>query len=569
MKKILRLVILLLIAALCIGAYALFGPRIMRAYTMRAAEQATDEDPGRAAELYARVLESSPRDEELRIQICDLYMEAGNYTRAEHTIIAGLRDVGPSVTLYKKLCALYVVQDKLLDAVDLLAGIRSPDIKDKIDSQRPAPPVFSLPGATYDSRVEVELTADTGCVVYVSWEDNIPTVSEAYTDAVRLEPGVTRARAVAVNSEGLVSDWAVCEYNLVNIVDPISFEDPAVEYLIRQALGKPSEQLYTTDLWSIEELASANEEEYRTLSDLAYCTGLRTLRLTGVRNRCDITALAELTNLTELTLASFGIDAMDLETVGQISGLEKLNLPDNNIGSVAALESLAHLSELDLSQNSILNIDPLSKLGSLKALNLSQNAVQDLAALSSLSELTVLIAEENRIVFLPGLETLTALRRLELSYNPGLSSLEELSGLTALETVQAAHCRIEALPDLSQLKSLTTLNVTANYIENLDGIAGLSALKILNCAENMISSLEPLRDCSSLETIDASKNSISSVEPLGSLPALKTLRVENNSLTTLLSLKECPSLTEVYAFGNALADPINAFNGTKIKVYRQ
>ncbi|MDR0325749.1 MAG: leucine-rich repeat domain-containing protein [Oscillospiraceae bacterium] len=570
MKRIIRLVIILLVAGLLYAAYALFGGRAVNAFTLRAAEQAREAgDAERAASLYERALGVSPRDETLRLLVCDLYREAGNFSRAEFTLTSGLRDVGPSAALYAKLSAVYVEQNKLLDAVNLLDTIRLPDARDKIGAARPAPPEFLLPAGVYRQRVEAELIAGDGCLIYVSWTGEVPSVTrDLYTGTVALGPGVTRARAVAVSAGGLVSEWAEAEYTLEQIIDPIEFTDPAVESLIRETIGKPEGLLYTSDIWDITSLVSARPANYTTLDDLLLCPKLQELSLTGNQGRCDISVLPLLEHLDTLSLTSFGIDSFDLEWIGQCISLGRLYLADNSIGSVAPLEGLERLEVLELPSNSILDVTPLARLGSLRILRLSQNAIQDVSALSALSNLTELRADENLLASLYGLERLERLEVLNVSYNARLASLEEIAGLTSLVRFAASHCQIEELPNLSRLKALEELYLANNSVSGFEGITGLPSLRVLDCAGNAVRSLEPLRGCIALETLDVSRNDISTVEPLAGLPSLHTIHIEYNTVSTMLPLKECPSLKEVFAFGNSLTDPLNAFDGTGIKIHR-
>jgi Leucine-rich repeat (LRR) protein len=566
MKKLLRLFVFAAVIALFYGAYALFGARVANVYNARAAELARAAgDLDRAAVLYARVLDNSPRDESLRLLVFDLWRGAGNLSRAEHVLYAGLRDVGPSAALYQNLCAIYVEQDKLLDAVDLLNGIRSPDARERIEAARPASPDFLLPGGIYEERVDAGLAAGEDCIIYVSWTGGIPSISsDLYTGPVALGPGVTAARAVAVNADGLVSDWVETEYTLRNIIDPVTFSDPALERAIRTAVGKPDGLLFTSDLWEITELRMEEPAAYTTLDDLRYCPKLEVLSLHGSGAGCDISVLPELENLSRLMLASFALNTFDLEIIGQCGALEYLGLADNHIGSVTPLEGLERLIWLDLSSNNVLDVTPLSRLGSLQTLRLTQNALQELSALSALKNLRILEVGENRVTSLHGLAGLSSLEVLEVSNNP-LTSVGELSSLPSLRILTAAYCQIETLPNLSRLNNLESITIHNNAITSLGGLTGLPSLRELYCQYNAISSLEPLKDCAALETLNVSNNAIESVEPLGGLPALARLVVENNQIKTLLPLKACPKLRDIYAFGNSLTDPLNAFNGTPLE----
>ncbi|MDR1670072.1 MAG: tetratricopeptide repeat protein [Oscillospiraceae bacterium] len=583
MKKI-GIVIILAVLAMLGVAYVLFGARLTAAYNSNAAEQAREAgDLARAAALYERVLTRSPRDEELRLKVSGLYEDAGNFSRAEFVIWEGLRGSVPSAALYGRLCALYVAQDKLSDAAELLEGIEDASLREEVAARRPPPPVFSLPGGVYEQRIEVSLAAEG--TVYVSWTGGIPSVETGlYTEPAALDPGVTSARALAVGEGGFVSDWAVCEYELINIIDPILFEDPSVERLIRAALNKPDGLLYSSDLWAVETLASEEAASFATLNDLAHCRELRSLSLTGSGNNCDVSALPQLQKLSELSLTSFGIDSAELELIGLLPALTKLFLPGNSIGSVAPLERLTGLTDLDISGNYILDAAPLGTLGALQTLNISRNAVQTLAGLSPLSGLLALSAAENPLVSLGGAEGLSSLQNLDVSYCPGLESLDEIARLTALTRVTAGHCGLQRLPDLSACAALSQLDVSSNalgtlikpgseqaddvpeMLGGLEGLEGLTSLKFMSCADNFVSSLAPLSGCLSLQWLDASGNEISSAEPLRGLPALGTLWVENNNLSSLLPLKGCPSIKEIHAFGNDIGDPIDSFAGTGIEV---
>ncbi|MCL2004366.1 MAG: tetratricopeptide repeat protein [Oscillospiraceae bacterium] len=567
MKKIVRFLIMVGVVALFWGAYALFGVRVTDAFNLRAAEQALEAgDLERAAGLFTRALENSPRDEALRIRICGLYRDAGNLTRAEHILFAGLRDVGPSAALYMELCALYVAQDKLYDAVRLLDEIGSPGVSAEINALRPPPPEFSASGGRYEERIGVDVSGEAGALVYVSWAGEIPSVSaDLFSETVFLEPGVTLARAVAVDSSGLVSRWADTEYVLENIVDPVAFADSGIERAVRETLGRTGGLLYTSDLWGVTEIWLEDPAVYATLDDLRYFPRLQTLGLTGDHGRCDLSVLPELENLTVLSLRSFGVDALDLEIIGQCAGLEQLFLPDNKIGSVSPLETLERLTVLDLSTNYILDVTPLGRLRMLEELRLTQNAVQGVAGLAPLTRLRALYLDENRITSLLGLENLLLLEALDLSFNSGLTSIDETAGLSSLVRLYAPRCQIEELPDMQSLRALEELYLGFNMLNSLDGLRGLAALRVLYCPDNAVASLEPLVDSVSLEILEISRNTVNSVEPLAELPALEILRIEYNALGTLLPLKQSPSLNEVYAHGNNISDPLNSFHGTRLE----
>jgi hypothetical protein len=567
MKKSIVFVIMLAVAALLYGVYTLFGVRVVNTFTLQAAEQALEAgDYARAAGLYARILESTPRDEALRLLVAGLYRDSGNFSRAEHTLLSGLRGTNASTALYKSLSALFAEQDKLYDAVKLLDDIPNPSVGTEIAAMRPSPPVFSHQGGVYEERIDVALTA--GGTIFVSSAGDYPSVlTDLYTAPLSLGPGTVLIKAVAVSAGGLVSGWATEEYTLENIIDPVIFADPAIEDALRKVINKPDGQIFTSDLWNIEELIfDEDAADYQTLGDLRHCPRLHTLKLKGLHNPCDISVLPSLEGLAVLSLDSMGVDSIMLEGLASCVGLRRLYLPNNGVGPVSHLSALAGLTVLDLSSNSVLDLTPLSGLGALQYLGLSQNAVEDLGPLGPLENLRTLLLDRNRIVSLQGLQGLTRLETLNVSFNPRLTSLAEVSGMTNLTVLSASNCQIGELPNLSRLTALRELSLASNGITGLEGLRGLPSLRTLTLTHNSVESLSALSELSSLETLNVSNNQLESINPLRGLPALATLSVENNFLRTLTPLKECPALRNVFAFGNSITDALNTWEGTGVNV---
>jgi hypothetical protein len=545
MKKRLTLIFVLALAAMLLGAYVLFGTAVINALTERAAGQALDAgDLARAAGLYARILERTPRDEPLRLFVCDLYREAGNFSRAEYTLQSVLSESYSTAALYKKLSALFAEQDKLYDAVDLLNNIANSAIRASVDAARPAPPEFSHLSGVYEERIDVSLTAGEGCAIYVSLAGDFPSVRDGhYTEHLPIGPGATSLIAAAVSAEGLVSDWATAEYQLNNINDPVTFADTAVETAIRHAIGKPSGQIFTSELWGVETLVfDQTAADYQTLDDLRYCTALRTIRLLGLHGSCDISAVFSLEELRVVSFDSMGVDSFNLKGIDALKKLTELYLPNNRIGAVTPLTGMISLTALDLSSNSVLDLSPLSGLTALRTLRLSQNAVSGVSPLSQLTAITSLDLDRNRIRSLSGLENMDRLQSLDVSYNHDLSSLDEIAGLTALSGLYASNCGIRSVPALSP--SLADIDLSSNGIKDIGGLSGLRSLR----------------------TLDVSKNGIERLpSPIG-FSALQTINVEDNELTSLTPLKGCPSLRKIHAFGNTITDPINTWSGTGVEV---
>ena len=121
---------------------------------------------------------------------------------------------------------------------------------------------------------------------------------------------------------------------------PVTFPDPNLEAAIREAIGKPTGDIYP--------------------SDLAGLTHLHAYQ----RNITDLTGLEHCTSLTYL------------------------DLYDNQIADISPIANLGSLADLDLMYNQISNVSPLASLTSLTDLSLGYNEVSDISPLAGLTNLT-------------------------------------------------------------------------------------------------------------------------------------------------------------------------------------
>lgn len=150
------------------------------------------------------------------------------------------------------------------------------------------------------------------------------------------------------------------------------------------------------------------------------------------KNITDISALGELTNLTELSLWNNQIS--DISPLASLVNLTRLELFHNQISDISSLASLTKLVWLKLDYNQISDISPLASLNGLTLLHLSSNQISDVTPLASLTDLTELSLDFNQVGDVSSLESLTKLTSLNLDYNQisDVSPLALLANLTRL-----------------------------------------------------------------------------------------------------------------------------------------
>ena len=403
------------------------------------------------------LFERSPADPQLCLRLTDAYLDDNNTARAEYTLTRGINANADHLALHQKLCEVYLLQDKLWDAVTYLDELPNPLVKEQLDALRPATPVLDPPPGIYEEAVTLNMTVPEGIDCYLSLEGKVPSLAnDAWAGSFALPAGVTNVKAVAVK-DGLVSSWVTDTYRIENVIQPVSFSDPALETLLRELLEEPTQTIISHELWDITVLSNVEPTHYASLSDLAHLQNLTELSLYGDGSQVNIAPLSALTGLKKLSLRHFALDTADLEIIAQWTWLEELALPDNRITALDPVTELTALTSLNLKNNNITDASPLGGLTGLTLLDLSKNALTDTAPLTTLNALKELSLSENRLRDLRGLHTLTALNLLDISYNE-ISDLSPLDPCTALRDIYAFGNPLAQTPE-----TLSDMSAAVHY----------------------------------------------------------------------------------------------------------
>jgi len=212
----------------------------------------------------------------------------------------------------------------------------------------------------------------------------------------------------------------------------VTFPDSDLEAAIREAIGKPTGDIYPSDLAGLTSL-DASKRNIADLTGLEQCTSLIMLNL-NTNQISEITPLANLTNLTTLWLG--GNQISDIQALVNLTNLTHLYLHCNQISdsNLPALTNLTNLTCLELSDNQISDITPLANLTNLTDLFLHNNQISDISPLANLTSLTVLWLAYNQINYVTPLANLTNLIYLDLWVNQisDITSLANLTNLTYL-----------------------------------------------------------------------------------------------------------------------------------------
>ena len=333
---------------------------------------------------------------------------------------------------------------------------------------------------------------------------------------------------------------------VVDETAPIQWQDPALEALVREVLGKPEGEIYPTDLdhiWGVElwgdqhlffngeggsEMYVDADGRYQEVRDpvekrvIASSTELflfprdKEPRGNYLRNGA-YTVNGETFNRGAISsLADFA----------NFRNLRYLYVFKNDLQDVSGLSGLDELVELYLIDDNLQEVGTLSDLPHLEALTLSANFLEDISPLFQLTQLTNLVVRDNEIRSLEGIGALENLTRLNVANN-----------------------HVDSLEPVADLPHLDGLVVSTNPIEDLEPIAGLTNLKNLYLDETQVHDLTPLQMLTSLEYVNITDLQVDRIDfaPLAVLPNLNSLVVGQSQaeIVNLRSLAEIPGLKTV------------------------
>ncbi len=550
MKKTLKRIVPLLLVAALIASLCwyifVYDRETVRDFLMAQARSCAQNGHFEAAAWYYDIsYEFAGEDENVAIDLAQIYKDSGNYTKAEHTLVSAIAD-GATSELYMALCRTYVEQDKLLDAVNMLDKVADPAIKAELDALRPAAPTPDFVPGFYSQYISLNFTHEGG-TLYVSTDGEYPSTADTpCVTPVALEGGETKIYAVTVGDNGLVSPLAILSYTVGGVIEEVELADAYIEELIQEKLMFGHDTvIYSDDLWSVTELTVPAEAV--DLSDLRHLLYLEKLTLTG-RQIDDLSFLEGMTRLKSLDLSGSTISG-DLSVIKTLPALEELSMEGCSISSLSFLEGAPSLKKLDLSSNAVGNLSVLSTINTLQTLDLSDNAVADLTPLGGLMDLTTLDVSENVLTAVDPVRNCLKLTSLDVSSNK-LTSIASLQKLTGLTSFRAEKNQLTDCSALSGCTELRKLDISHNQLTDITMLSGLTKMTEFDFSYNQCTALPALPASAALVTINGSSNALTSLEPLDKISSLNYVYMDYNAeVSKIAFLADNPNMVQINVFG--------------------
>lgn len=504
-----------------------------------------------AAWLYDLAYQHASHDDDVAIELARQYIKAGNYTKAEYTLYQAISD-GGSAKLYAERCRVFVLQDKLLDAVNMLDSISDPTIRAELEQTRPMTPSTNYEPGFYNQYITVELTAPSG-TIYATTDGTYPSVTGSpCTQPITLSAGETTIYAITVDDNGLVSPLAIFNYTIGGIIEPVTFNDPAFERELRAMLDiQDRPTVYTDELWDIQEFTVPSDAaSYADLANLPYLT-----KLTVENGLSDqLHYIGGIQTLQDLTIIATAVSETDLAAIAALPDLTRLTLIDCSLSSISSLAGAENLEYLNLNYNSLRNLSPLAGCQNLQVLKLSNNAITDLSALSGLTLLQELDVSHNSLSVIDPICGIPTLEKLDASHNK-LVGLGSIGDLALLKELYCQNNNIGSIAGVEKCTQLEKLNIADNEIVDILSLSSLTRLTYLDFANNQIPELPAFSKDLPLVTIDGSYNLILSLEPLAGLQQLNNVLMDHNpEIESVEPLKDCPRLIQVNVYGTQVTE---------------
>ncbi|MCB0704328.1 MAG: hypothetical protein KDC34_03425 [Saprospiraceae bacterium] len=251
-----------------------------------------------------------------------------------------------------------------------------------------------------------------------------------------------------------------CSGNQITSLDPIC-ETKHLGYLICtnnqiSVLPDTFPSLYFLD---------ARSNKIENLSGFCSMSNLKYLYLDHNPLKMNIDCLGDLEGLERLNLNNCQID--NIEWAANLRALRTLFIQNNIVDNLCPLIGLNRLEALDARGNNLKTVDCIRNISTLKELDISENEIEDITFTEALTSLEELNVAENEIAEFPELKA-SKIERLNISGNSfsNLSNLSEMGNLEYLNiSNNDSNVKLESLPDFSEFESLSELYFSNNYMD--------------------------------------------------------------------------------------------------------
>ena len=309
-----------------------------------------------------------------------------------------------------------------------------------------------------------------------------------------------------------------------------------------------------------------NNNQISDITPLRANTALTILNLKGNteidgnRNNYTGERLEALNKIGEI-LDRGGTIYLDIDKLGLFTNYKVLDLSSQNLTTLEALEGLTQLTTLNLNANKLTLEDEksqeiLKSMKNLENLNIANNQVTNIKAINNLGNLKLLYLQGNNNVNLVEIEDIISNLNLLTVSTQSLKTIVncDINKITKLRVADSSE--LTEIPDLSKFEKLKDLSLSNDSnIKDLSTISDITSLEILNLNNtNLHGRMIDFSKLTNLTYVDLRNNTLWS-EDLENLKVLRnktnlTIDLRNNSIIDATALLELNSNTKINLTGN-------------------
>ena len=195
-------------------------------------------------------------------------------------------------------------------------------------------------------------------------------------------------------------------------------------------------------------------------------------------------------------------------------------------------------------------------------------AFNDLAAaspyLKKLSPVNLNLSDCTGLTSIDGLKDLTALQTLNLS-RTDVENIEPLRGLTALRTLILIETQVGNLESVKSLTALQSLDLSRTHVESIEPLKGLPALRTVILSGLTVGNLEMLKGLTALQSLDLGYTNVGNLEMLKGLTGLQSLDLTGTHVENFEPLKGLTTLRTLILWGSNIEnlEPLEGQTGLR------
>ena len=200
------------------------------------------------------------------------------------------------------------------------------------------------------------------------------------------------------------------------------------------------------------------------------------------------------------------------------------------------------------------SLSDIKRVTSIDQLDLSANKfIRSLEPLSQLHSLKSINLSNTDVIELTAIRNLTELSSLSIS-STNIGDLSFLKYASKLESLNISHTPVSDISVVEKMVDLKTLNLADTRVTDFSPLASLASLQKLSLASTRISDLAPLASLTELTELDLSNTSIVDLAQLNTLTSLQSLDIDSTKVRSVQALAGLEELKLLRANSSGISD---------------